>query len=190
MTVIAEKSEEFVLELGEFGLAGVAGVPFHIVIEKVDRLGFEKLTNLFVFMDDISEVDFIDFGVDCFISDSGPEEHPGEDGESLESESEVPELVEEERERWQDEHLERILISFATEVDSLEGGEDSVEDVLQIGVEGWSGDGRIFRFSDFGGLEVILEVGIVGRFPLVLPTDVVGIACGPANFVISDGLLQ
>ncbi len=36
-------------------------------------------------MDDISEMDLINIGVEGSVSESGPEEHPGEDGESFES---------------------------------------------------------------------------------------------------------
>ena len=46
-------------------------------------------------MDYISEMNLIDFWVHGLISDSGPEEHPREDGESFEAECEIPELVEE-----------------------------------------------------------------------------------------------
>ena len=38
--------------------------------------------------------------------------------------------------------------------------------------------------------KVVFEVSKIGRLPGILPSDVVGVACGPANFVISESLLQ
>ena len=96
MTVFAEKSEEFVFELGELGLARKASIPLHIVVQKMDRFRLEKISNLFVFVNDISEMYFIDFGVNSLISDPGPEEHQGKDCETLKSEGEIPELIKEE----------------------------------------------------------------------------------------------
>jgi hypothetical protein len=61
---------------------------------------------------------------------------------------------------------------------------------LNVSVEGRTGDGGIFGFADASGLEVVLKVGVIGGSELVLPADVVGVASGPANFVISDSLLQ
>ena len=40
------------------------------------------------------------------------------------------------------------------------------------------------------GLEVVLEIGKIGRFPGILPPDIVRVACSPADFVIPEGLLQ
>ena len=90
----------------------------------------------------------------------------------------------EEGDGWKDEYLEGVLKPVAAVIYSFECGEDSVEEVLKVGVEGGSGDGSIFWFADLGGFEVVFEVGVIGGFPLVLPSDVVGVASGPADFVI------
>ena len=79
--------------------------------------------------------------------------------------------------------------SFATIVDSFECREDSHKEVLIVGVEGRSDIGCIFWLVDSGGLKVIFEIGVEGRIEFVLPPDVVGVASGPANFVISECLL-
>ena len=94
MTVVAEKSEEFVFELRVFGLVRISLVPFHIVVQKMDGFRLEELSNFRIIMEDVSEMYFIDFRIDGFVSQSGPEEHPGQDGEAFESEGEVPELIE------------------------------------------------------------------------------------------------
>lgn len=77
------------------------------------------------------------------------------------------------------------MISLATIVDSLEGRENSVEEVLQVGIERRTYGGRVFGFAYAGRFEVILEVGVIGGFELVLPADVVGVASGPADFVVA-----
>ena len=89
-------------------------------------------------MNNISQMNFIDIGISSLISNSGPEKHPGQNGESFESSSEVPKLVEEKRDGREYKYLERVLESVAAEVDSLECWEDSIEDVLQVGIEGGS----------------------------------------------------
>lgn len=94
--VVVEEAEELVLELRELLLAGEATVVFEVVVQQMDGFGLEECAQLGVLVDDISEVHFIDIGVEGAISESGPEEHPGEDGESLEANGQVPELVEEE----------------------------------------------------------------------------------------------
>ncbi|MCB0370126.1 MAG: hypothetical protein KDD45_12060, partial [Bdellovibrionales bacterium] len=89
----------------------------------------------------------------------------------------------------QHEYLEIILVTFAAVVDSFECREDTVENILNVRVEGWSSGRCVFWFTDSGGFEVVFEISIVSRFKLVLPPNVVGVASGPANFVISEGLL-
>lgn len=51
----------------------------------MDGFGLEESSQLGVLMDDIAQVHFIDFGVSSLVSDAGPEEHPGEDSQGLES---------------------------------------------------------------------------------------------------------
>lgn len=46
-------------------------------------------------MNNISEMNLVNVRVVGSISDSGPEKHPGEQSESFESESQIPELIEE-----------------------------------------------------------------------------------------------
>jgi hypothetical protein len=95
--VVVEESEEFVLEFGEFLLARESSIILEVVVEQMDCLCLEKGADFGVLMDDISEVHFINIGVESSVSDSCPEEHPGQDGQSLESQGQVPELIEEER---------------------------------------------------------------------------------------------
>ena len=95
MSIVIEKSEEFIFEFGEFLFAGESLVIFNIVVEEMDGFRLEEGSNFGVLMDDITKVDFIDFRVNCFVSNSGPEEHHWEDGQSLEAESQIPELEEE-----------------------------------------------------------------------------------------------
>ena len=94
--VVVEEAEELVLELWEFLLIGEAGVVLEVVVEKVNGLRLEKGTQLGIVVDDIPEMHLIDVGIEGSVSDSGPEEHPGQDGESLEAEGKIPKLVEEE----------------------------------------------------------------------------------------------
>ena len=190
MGVVVEESEELVLELWEFLLAWESLIVLHIVVHQVDGFGFEKLADFRVVMDDISQMELVEAGVGGLVSDSGPEEHPGQDGEALEAEGQIPELVEEDGEGGQDKDLEVVLEPLATVVDLLEGGEHSEEDVLPVGVEGRTDGGRILGLADMGRREIVLEVGEIGGLPLVLPPDVVGVACSPTDFVISQSLLQ
>jgi hypothetical protein len=94
--VVVEEPEKFVLKLGEFLLAGEASVVFHVVVQEVDGLGFEESSQLGVLVDYVSQMDFVDVGVVGAVSQPGPEEHPREKRQPLESEGQVPELVEEE----------------------------------------------------------------------------------------------
>lgn len=80
MSVVVKESEELVLELGELLLTGEPSVVFHIVVHQVDSLGFEERAELGVLVDDVAQMDFVDLGVEGLVSDSGPEEHPGQDG--------------------------------------------------------------------------------------------------------------
>jgi hypothetical protein len=86
--------------------------------------------------------------------------------------------------------LEWVLVPLAAVVDGFEGGEDAVEYILEVGVERGTGSGGVFGFADVGGLEIVLEVGVVGWSPLELPTHVVRVSGGPADFVITKGLQQ
>jgi hypothetical protein len=119
VAVVAEESEELVLELRELLLARIALVPFHVVVKEVDRFGFEEFSDFGVLVDYVAEVHLVDLRVDGFVSESGPEEHPGENGEGLEAEGEIPELVEEDGEGGQYEDLEGILEAPAAVVDSF-----------------------------------------------------------------------
>lgn len=96
MSIVVEEAEELVLELRELLLTGEASIIFEVVVQEMDSFRLEQCAQLGILVDDISEVDFIQIGVEGTVSESGPEEHPGEDGEPLEAEGEVPELVEEE----------------------------------------------------------------------------------------------
>ena len=96
MSIVVEETEELVLELRELLLTGEASIIFEVVVQEMDSFRLEQCAQLGILVDDISEVDFIQIGVEGTVSESGPEEHPGEDGEPLEAEGEVPELVEEE----------------------------------------------------------------------------------------------
>ena len=98
MSVVVEESEELVLELGEFLLAWESLIVLHIVVHQVDGFGFEKLSDFRVVMNDISQMELVEAGVSGLVPNSGPEEHPGQDGEPLETEGQIPELVEEDGE--------------------------------------------------------------------------------------------
>lgn len=76
--------------------------------------------------------------------------------------------------------MEGVLVSFAAEVDGLEGGEDTVDGVLPVGVEGWPDGGGVLGLFDSGGFFSVAQVGVVGGSPLVLPAHVVGVARRPA----------
>lgn len=127
MGVIVKEAEEFILELWELLLAGESRIVFHIVVHQVDALGLKKLAQFGVLMDDVSQMDFVDFGVKGLVSDSGPKQHPRQNGEPLEADSEIPELVKEQRNRGQYEDLEGVLIPLAAIVDGFKSGEDSIE---------------------------------------------------------------
>ena len=66
--------------------------------------------------------------------------------------------------------------------------EDSVYNILISGPEERSAFRSILRLLDFGMLVSIFWIGIVGMSPLVLPTEIVGIAIVVADFVILDGI--
>ena len=98
MSIVVEESEEFVLELGEFLFAREPLIIFHVIVHQVDGFGFEKLSDFRVVMDNISQMELVEAGVGGLVPNSGPEEHPGQDGEPLEAEGQIPELVEEDGE--------------------------------------------------------------------------------------------
>ena len=78
------------------------------------------------------------------------------------------------------------MVSFTTIVDCLEGRENSIEKILQVGIEGRAYSRRVFGFAHSSRFEVILEVSVIGGFELVLPANVVGVASSPADFVVAD----
>ncbi len=77
MGVIVEKSEEFVLEFREFLLTRETKIIFHIVVQKMNSFWFEKCTNFWILVDDVSKMNLVNIGVKGSVSESGPEEHPG-----------------------------------------------------------------------------------------------------------------
>jgi len=77
VSVVVKEAEELVIELGEFALAGESSIVFHVVIQKMNSFGLEQSSQFRVFMDDVAKVNFVDFGVEGLVSDTGPEEHPG-----------------------------------------------------------------------------------------------------------------
>ena len=188
--VVVKEPEEGVLELWELFLTGEACVVLHVIVHKVDALWFEKGSYFFVLVNNIPKVDLAVVRVNSLISASSPEEHPGEDGKSFEAPGKVPELEEEDWYGWQYVYLEGVLESAASVIDVPECWEDSKKDVLPVGVEEWDCGLWIFWFGDMCGLEIVLEVGVVCWLPLRLPTNVVGVAIGPAGFVILDSLNQ
>lgn len=188
--VVIEEAEEPVLELGELLLAGQAGVVLQVVVQQVDGFRLEEGAQLRVVVDDVAQVHLVDLGVQGSVTHSRPEQHPGQNGQALEAEGEVPELVEEEGNGGEDGDLEGVLEAAAAVVDGLEGGEDAVEGVLHDVVERRAHCGGILGLVDLSGLESVLQVGVIGRSPLVLPPHVVGIAGGPADLVKSEGVKE
>lgn len=98
MGISVEESEKSVLEFREFLLVRESIIVLKVVIEQMNGLGFKKCSNFWILMNDIAKVDLVNIGIKSSISDSGPEEHPGKNGQSFESESQVPELVKEDGE--------------------------------------------------------------------------------------------
>ena len=80
MSIVVEEAEELVLELRELLLTGEASIIFEVGVQEMDSFRLEQCAQLGILVDDISEVDFIQIGVEGTVSESGPEEHPGEDG--------------------------------------------------------------------------------------------------------------
>lgn len=80
MSVVVEESEEFVLELWEFLVAGESGVILHVVVKQMDGFWLEEGSQLRVLVDYVSQMDFVDVRIKSAVSDSGPEEHPGQQG--------------------------------------------------------------------------------------------------------------
>ena len=79
---------------------------------------------------------------------------------------------------------------FTAIIHCLQCREPPQQQVLPVGIEGRPGYWRILGLFDMSGLEVVLEIGKIGRFPGILPPDIVRVACSPADFVIPEGLLQ
>jgi len=97
VSVVVEKSEESVLELREFLLTREVCVVLNVIVKQMDGFRLEESAYFWVFVDDITQVYLVNFGVDSTVSDSGPEKQPGQHSEGLEAVSEVPELIEEDR---------------------------------------------------------------------------------------------
>lgn len=97
VSVVVEKSEKFVFEFREFLLTRETKVIFHIVVQKMNSFCFEKCTDFWILVDDVSKINLVNIGVKSFVSESGPEEHPGKQSQAFEAKSQIPEL---EEEKW------------------------------------------------------------------------------------------
>ena len=95
MRVIVKESEEGVLELWELSFVRHSFVPGELIIQKMNAFRLKKRPDFRVLVDDITEMNFIDFWIYTPVTNTGPEEHPWQNSKGLETSSEIPELVEE-----------------------------------------------------------------------------------------------
>lgn len=80
MSIIVKESEKSILELGKFFVTRKSIIILEIVVKQMNGLWFEERCNFCVLVDDISQVDLIDLGIESSVSDPCPEEHPRQDG--------------------------------------------------------------------------------------------------------------
>jgi len=93
-SVRVEEFPDFVVVFGELFVVNVS-VIFELVVQNVDGFFLEELSNFGVVVDHFSQVSFLHVRVKGSVSESGIEDTEGEEGQDLETQSEMPELVEE-----------------------------------------------------------------------------------------------
>lgn len=180
-----EESPGFVVVFGElFSIDG--GVIFTVVVQDVDGLLVEEFGDFLVFVDHISQVSFLEVGVVGSVSDTDVQQSQGQEGEDLESESNVGELVEENGGTRQDVDTEVIVDSVSSVPPGLKSREPSQDDVLNPVVEKRDGGLGVFWLSNFIVLGAVSGVAVIGVLELVLPTFIVRGRGLPRNLV-TDG---
>jgi len=158
-------------------------VEFAVVVNDMHGFFSEKFGEFGVLVQHISQISFLEIGVQSLISESGVEEEPRQDTEELETEGDVREHVEAEGETGENVELEGIVHSVSSFPPLVQTREDSVSHILDPGVEHGSGELGVFGLLDVFVLKAILGVSVVGVLPLELPTFVVVVAIIPRNLV-------
>jgi len=154
-------------------------VIFKIVVQDVDGLFIEKLSNFGVVIHHISQISFLHVGVVSSVSKSGVEQTNGENGQNLETESQMPELIEEEGSGREDVNLEVIIASMSSVPPGIQAWQNSVLNILDKRKHVSSGIGAVLRLLDLVVLNTFFGIGVVSVLPLVLPTFIVGAAILP-----------
>ena len=179
--ISVEELPRSVVIFGELDVVDFS-IEFAVIIDDMHGFFSEKLGEFGVLVQHISQISFLEIGVQSLISESGVEEEPRQDTEELETESDIREHVETEGETGEDIDLEGIIQSVSSVPPLAQTREDSLFHILDPGIEQGSGE-----LGVFGLLHVFvfafLGVGIVGVLPLELPTFVVVISIIPGNLV-------
>lgn len=183
-----EESPQLVPELGELGIIGQASVVLQVVVQHVGGFGLEQLGDFGILVNHIPQESLLDVGVDAAVSEASVEEGEGQDGHELEPEGGVPEHGEEETGAGQDEDLEVVSNAVPAVPVHLDGGDEAVLEILDVGLEGVVGGGRILGLADICVVVGVLGVGVEAALPLPLPAQVVGVAVGELDLVeLDDG---
>lgn len=89
-------------------------VVFTVIVKDVESFFVEILGDFGVFVEHVSKVCFLKIGVQGSVSKSGIEEEPGEDGQKLETESNISKHVEGKGNSWKGVDLEGIIDSMSS----------------------------------------------------------------------------
>lgn len=133
-SVGVEESPDFVVVFGELFSINV-GVIFTVVVQDVDGFFVEEFGDFLVFVDHISQIGFLEVRVIGSVSDTDIQQSEGQEGEDLESESDVGNLVESQSSTGQDIDTEVIVDSMSSIPPGLESWEPSEDDILNPVVE-------------------------------------------------------
>lgn len=161
-------------------------IVFTVIIDDVNGFFVEQFSDLRVLVDHISQVGFLDIRVKGSVSESGVENEPRKDRDELETEGNVGEHVEGQRNTWEGIELEVIIESVSSLPPSAQTWEPSELEVLDPGVEHRSGGLGILWLSDMIMFKVVLWISVVCVLPFEFPSLVVWVATLPGDLV-SDG---
>jgi hypothetical protein len=158
-------------------------IEFAVVVDDMHGFFSKEFGEFGVLVQHISQISFLEIGVQSLISESSVEKEPRQDTEECKTKSDVREHVETEGETREEVELEGIIQSVSSVPPLVQTREDSVSNILDPSVEQGSGELGVFGLLDVFVLKAVLGVSVVGVLPFELPTFVVVVSIIPGNLV-------
>lgn len=106
--IAVEEPPQLVLELWEFLLAWISFIVFEVVVQHVDGLLTEEFAYFGVAVNHFPKIGLLHIGIESLIAQPCVEHNQWQHGECFEAQTEMEELVEEQRGEWQHIPLEGI----------------------------------------------------------------------------------